>query len=89
MTLPPVLWRLIGPCCVLGAALGFLAFFWAAAGPEEWEIEAERRQLVAEFCTVELVTIPALTWTRDSGTVALNSFLDSNATRQAIRRRGR
>ena len=89
MTLPPVLWRLIGPCCVLGAVLGFLAFFWAVAGPEEWELEAERRQLVAEFCPLELVTIPALTWTRDSGTVGLLAFLDSNATRQAIRRRGR
>jgi phage head maturation protease len=74
---------------VLGAVLGFLVFFWAAAGPEEWELEARRRQLVAEFCTVERVTIPALTWTRDSGTVALNWFRDSNATRQAWKMRGR
>ena len=89
MTLPPVLWRLIGPCVVLGAVLGFLIFFWKAAGPEEWELEAERRQLVAEFCPLELVTIPAMQWTRDSGTVGLNGFLDSNATRQSAKMRRR
>ena len=89
MTLPPVLWRLIGPCCVLGAVLGFLIFFWAAAGPEEWELETERRRLLAELCPMELVTIPAMRWTRDSGTVGLVAFLDSNATRRAIRRRRR
>jgi hypothetical protein len=89
MTLPPILWRLIGPCCVLGAVLGFVAFFWAAAGPEEWELQAERRRLLAELCPLERVTIPALTWTRDSGTVGLVAFLDSNAMQQAWKMRRR
>ena len=78
----------LGPSVLLGIVLGLWAFAHTLPGKELWELEAEQQALMVSLPATR-DSILRLTWTRDSGTVALNSFRDSNATRQAWKMRRR